>query len=79
MDDETRGAIRELVKKTVVNQAHIMTILRVLAIKGVISTQEFNQVYDKTLKEVKGDIINSFIRKQDTELNNLLKNLRGEL
>jgi len=72
--DET-VAVQQLAKKALQNQAHIMAILRLLAMKNIITTREFDAIYDKTLKELKEDVIKSLLNKQDRELANLTQNL----
>lgn len=75
MDDETKEGMHQLAKKALQNQAHIMTLLRLLAMKGVITVREFDKIYDKTLKELKRDVIRSMLDKQDRELTSLARNL----
>lgn len=75
MDEETLDAIQQLAKKALQNQAHILTILRLLAIKKVITTKEFDVMYNETLKELKDDAMRSLLNKHDRELTSLARNL----
>lgn len=75
MDEETLDAIQQLAKKALQNQAHILTILRLLAIKKVITTKEFDVMYNETLKELKDDAMRSLLNKHDREFTSLARNL----
>lgn len=75
MDDETKEGLHQLAKKALQNQAHIMTILRLLAIKRIITIREFDEMYDRTLKELKEDVIKNMLDIHDRELTNLTKSL----
>lgn len=52
-----------------------MTILRLLAVKGIITTREFDTMYDKTLRELKEDVIRNLMYRHDMELESLARHL----